>query len=240
MSAVASAGYLFDNWTGEISGISDPRQNPVTFIMGDDPDNNRRITANFTSSDVRCIVTTATEPGGGGSIRFQPEQPPGGYLVNEIVTVRAVEETGYVFSRWTGDLAGNDNPRTLLVSEDKSFAAIFNPIVTVYCSPYDEGSVALEPAQSINGYAIGTELAISAKATKGYRFVAWEGDASGSDRSVTITVDASKTLTATFVGQAPSRWWLWAILGLTGLTGVLIILRLAYARMNRGALDEPP
>lgn len=171
-------------------------------------------------------------------VRFQPEQPAGGYQVNEKVTVSAVAQVGYVFNRWTGDLAGTENYRTILVGEDKSLTAIFNSTLTIYCSPSEGGSVALEPAQSINGYAAGTEAAISAKASKGYRFVTWEGDASGSDRAIKITVDEAKTITARFAEQSSSRWWLWVILGLGCLFGALIILRLVYARMNREALDE--
>jgi uncharacterized repeat protein (TIGR02543 family) len=240
MTAMPSAGYTFESWTGEIGGISDPKQNPVTFTIGDDPNDNREIAANFIPSDLHYSISAILEPSGGGSVRLQPDQPSGGYLVNQTVSVFAVAEEGYVFSRWTGDLAGNGNPRTLLVGEDKSITAVFNPTVTTYCSPSEAGSVALEPAQSINGYATEAEVVITARANKGYRFVAWEGDASGSDRSITITVDEAKTITARFAEQSSSRWWLWVILGLTGLFGALILVRLVYARMNRGALDEPP
>jgi len=220
-------------------GIADLHQNPVTFQIGDDPDNDRVLTANFSPSDLRYTVTAIVEPSGGGSMKFSDPQPASGYAVNESISVMAVPQAGYVFSRWMGDLAGNENPRTLLVSEDKSITAVFNPTVTTYCSPSEAGSIAVEP-QSANGYAAGTEVTISAKANKGYRFVSWEGDASGSDRSITITVDEAKTITARFAEQSSSRWWLWVMLGLAGLFGVLILVRLVYARMNRGWTDEPP
>jgi uncharacterized repeat protein (TIGR02543 family) len=202
---------------------------------------NRTITANFIQSDRHYSISATVEPSTGGSIQFSVAQPAGGYAVNESISVTAVAETGYVFRLWTGYLAGNENPRTLLVSENMSITAIFYPTVTVYCSPTDGGSVTLEPDSSI-GYTVGTEVVLNAVAAKGYRFVAWEGDASGSDRSVTITVDEPMTLTATFAGQSSSRWWLWVIVGLAGLFGVLIVLRLVYARMKREAWDEvqPP
>jgi uncharacterized repeat protein (TIGR02543 family) len=238
LTAVPSAGYVFDNWSGQTQGMTGADQNPVIFLMGDRTDNNRVITANFVPSDLRHSVMAVLEPSGGGSVRFQPDQPSGGYPVNQRISVFTVADTGYVFSRWTGDLAGTENPRTILVSEDKSFTAIFNPTVTTYCSSSEGGSVALEPAQSINGYAAGTEVTVSARAAKGYRFVSWEGDASGSDRSITVTVDAAKTITARFAEQSASRWWLWALLGFVGLFGALVLLRLAYARVNRGMLDE--
>jgi len=158
--------------------------------------------------------------------------------VNQSVSVRAVAQTGYVFSHWTGDIAGLKNPSSIVLNEDKSFTAYFNPTVSVHPSPTEGGSVLLQ-TESSTGYPAGTQVTITARAEKGYRFVSWEGDASGSDRSITITVDAPKTITARFAEQSPSRWWLWALLGLVGLFGVLIFLRLVYLRMNREAPNEP-
>jgi hypothetical protein len=208
-------------------------------VIGDLWDNEQDITANFIPSDLRCAVTAIPQPSAGGSVEVWPTQPVDGYPVNQSISVLAVTQTGYVFRRWMGDLAGSVNPRIVLVSENKSFTAIFNPMVATYCSPSEGGSVALEPAQSSNGYDAGTDVTVRATAAKGYRFLSWEGDASGSDRSVTITVDEPKTIRARFVGQSPSRWWLWVIISLIALLGALILLRLAYARVNRGALDEP-
>jgi hypothetical protein len=42
-------------------------------------------------------------------------------------TLTAVADTGYVFSSWTGDLAGSDNPQTLLMDGDKTVGATFDP-----------------------------------------------------------------------------------------------------------------
>jgi Divergent InlB B-repeat domain len=234
LTAVASKGYVFDNWSGDADSAA-ASGTVITVLM----DRNRTIDANFAQSDLHYTVTAISEPSGGGSIQFSDPQPAGGYQVNASITVRAVEQTGYVFSRWTGDLAGNQNPRTVLVSDNKAITAVFNPTVTAYCSPSEAGSITLQP-ESSNGYAAGTEVAISARANKGYRFVSWEGDVSGSDRSITITVDEAKTITARFAEQSSSRWWLWVILGLAGLFGALILVRLVYARMNRGWTDEPP
>jgi trimeric autotransporter adhesin len=236
LTAVPSAGYVFDRWSGSVAGIADLGQAIVSFKMGDDSP--RVVTANFTPSDVQCSVIASPQPDDAGSVRFQPAQPSGGYSVNQSISVSAVAQTGYIFSRWTGDLAGSENPRTLLVSENKSITAIFNPVVTTYCSPSEGGSVALEPAQSSDGYDAGTDVTIRATAAKGYRFVSWGGDASGSDRSITMKVDTPKTITARFVEQSHTRVWLWVILGVVGLFGVLFLLRLVYTRMNRAALDE--
>lgn len=225
-------------WTGEISGIADPKQNPVAFVMGTDAvDHNRHVTARFDRADARYGISSVVQPTDGGSVRLQPTQPPGGYVVNQEVELYAAQ-AGYVFSHWVGDLGGKDNPSSIVVSENLAITAIFNPTVTIYCSPSEGGSVVLQP-ESSDGYMAGAIVTISAKSARGYRFIAWEGDAAGSNRLTTITVDRAKTITARFEAQSASRWWLWVVIGIVGLFGVLVLLRLAYARMNRGAWDEP-
>jgi hypothetical protein len=42
-------------------------------------------------------------------------------------TLTAVAHTGYVFGVWTADLAGSDNPQTLLMDGDKTVGATFDP-----------------------------------------------------------------------------------------------------------------
>ncbi len=238
LTAVPAAGYVFGGWSGQTEGIGDLSQNPVTFQMGDRPDNNRVITAGFVESNILWSVAASAEPGNGGSVQLQPAQPASGYPVNQNVSVRAVAQSGYVFSHWAGDLNGIENPRSLLADEDKSFTAIFNTTVTARTSPTEGGSVLLEP-QSIHGYPTGTEVELTAKASKGYRFLSWEGDVSGPNSPITITVDQPVMITANFVAEAPSRWWLWFLLGLGGLLGALVLAGLVYVRITGGGVQEP-
>lgn len=237
LTAVPVAGHVFGDWSGQTEGISDLSRNPVTFAMGDRPDNNRVITANFVESDIKCAIVSNSDPISGGLVQLQPAQPTGGYPVNQSVSVRAAAQTGYAFSHWTGDLTGTESLKDLIVAEDKSFTAVFYPTVTIQRSPTEGGSVLLQP-EFPGGYPIGTEVTMTAKANKGYRFASWEGDASGSVHSVTFTVDAPMTMTAVFMVESPSRWWLWVIPGLLVLFGALIILRLMYLRLKSGRSGE--
>ncbi len=209
------------------------RDNPATFVMGDREDNSRVMTANFTRSDLRFTVSLNSYPSTGGSVTCQPGQTSEGFLINENITVTATPQTGYVFNRWAGDLAGTENPGTILVSDNKVIGAFFYPTVSVDCSPADAGSVEISPASS-NGYEPGTQVTISATAADGYEFSGWEGDASGSEASHTLTVNGPRTITARFAQQSSSRWWLWLIAGVVGLSAVLILSGLAYSKMKRG------
>jgi len=230
LTANPEAGYVFSHWSGHTDGISDLYQNPVTFPMGDRPDNKCLITANFVESDIKCSVAAFADPSGGGSIGLEPQQPEEGYPINQTVFVTAVAQTDHVFIRWIGDVSAYDNPASLLVNEDKSVTAMFNPIVEVSCSPAEGGSVIRVP-ESSRGYPDGSELTLTATANKGYRFVSWKGDASGSGESIRVTVNGPMVITATFEAESSSLLWLWIILGaLVALIGAVVVLRLLSAR----------
>jgi uncharacterized repeat protein (TIGR02543 family) len=47
-------------------------------------------------------------------------------------------------------------------------------------------------------YDYGTQVSVTALPDSGYKFSGWEGDASGSTNPINITMDADKTITATF------------------------------------------
>jgi PKD repeat protein len=58
------------------------------------------------------------------------------------------------------------------------------------------GSIDLDPSGGT--YDSATVVTATAVAGSGYHFVSWSGDASGSDASTTITMDADKSIAATF------------------------------------------
>ena len=60
--------------------------------------------------------------------------------------------------------------------------------------------------QSEDGfYAGGTQVQVTAAPSQGKHFVGWTGDASGSDHSVTVVVDALKAVEAVFARSEPLR-----------------------------------
>jgi len=65
------------------------------------------------------------------------------------------------------------------------------------------GTVTANPAGSV--YVSGTKVALSAVPNTGSTFVSWSGDASGSSRSTTLTMNANKSVTATF--NNPDAVW---------------------------------
>lgn len=51
----------------------------------------------------------------------------GSYDTNEVATLTAIPENGYLFSHWTGDAVGFDNPLNIIMDDSKSVQAHFIP-----------------------------------------------------------------------------------------------------------------
>lgn len=77
---------------------------------------------------------------------------------------------------------------------------IYNPnyTLTTSVSPSGAGSVSLDPAGG--SYQAGTVVSATASANSGYSFTNWSGAATGSGTSVSVTMDANKSIAANFIG----------------------------------------
>ena len=207
------------------------------------------------------MLTVVSNPASAGEVVPTPDYRNDPYLQNlyasqDVVTLQAIAKPGFAFDYWAGDVGDIADTTQSTISftmgdartVTANFVALYT--VTVNSGSGSRGFTTIEtPSGSITSSAdqpsislecrAGTEVTIIAKAAEGYRFVSWRGDVSGSDSPKTVFVDGPKTMTAKFVGPAPSRWWLWVTLGLVGVFGALVLSRLVYWRMNRGVPDHP-
>ncbi|OGO19491.1 MAG: hypothetical protein A2Z15_06665 [Chloroflexi bacterium RBG_16_50_11] len=181
-TATATAGYRFDRWGGDVSGTA----NAVTLTLNSDK--------NLTAIFIRLYnLTAVTSPGAGGAV----SPGSGTYDEGANVTITVTPAEGYRFDRWGGDASGNVTSTTITMNADKSVTAIFIKLytLTITVSPPEGGVVS-----TANGtYDEGASVTITATAAEGYVFDHWEGDVTGTDATVTITMDGNKNLTAIFV-----------------------------------------
>ena len=68
--------------------------------------------------------------------------------------------------------------------------------LNVTASPAAAGTVTKSP--SANYYAPKTAVQLTAKANEGWKFVGWEGDATGSTETISVTMDKEKSVVAKF------------------------------------------
>lgn len=176
IEALPADGFIFDRWQGDFES----EDNPATVVMND----NKSITALFRTIESLLQVDVSGE----GEVRREFD--------GQTVSLRALPDAGWAFSRWEGDLSGSENPETLLLDEEKSVTAIFEPQFLLVVEVEGEGRVEEEPEKEL--YDENDTVTLTASPDEGWEFIEWQGDASGTSSSISITMDADKTVTALF------------------------------------------
>ncbi|MBD3289370.1 carbohydrate-binding protein, partial [candidate division KSB1 bacterium] len=149
------------------------------------------------SSTTTFSLTTNTS--GSGSISLDPSG--GTYDSSTVVTLTATPDFGYVFSGWSGNLSGSNNPDSITMNSNKSVTATFVEDTTI--TEFDlttntsgSGSITLDPSGGT--YDSSTVVTLTANPGSGYQFDNWSGDLTGSANPDSITMNANKSVTANF------------------------------------------
>jgi uncharacterized repeat protein (TIGR02543 family) len=120
-----------------------------------------------------------------------------------MVTLTAAANTGWSFSAWSGDLTGTTNPQTIAIDGNKVVTATFTQDeYTLTVNKVGSGSVTPAPAQAT--YHYGDVVTLTATADTGWSFDAWTGDVTSSTNPATVTMNGNRTVTATFIQDAPA------------------------------------
>lgn len=182
LTASAFNGYHFLHWNDNVT--DNPRTVTVTsdatyiaYFEADAP-TQYTITVNSANPSMGSVT-------GGGT-----------YGDGSTVTLTATPNNGYAFARWRED-NNTDNPRTITVTGDRTYTAIFQYtggsepqqyLITVVSNNPDRGSV------SGGGlYDAGSIITITAEPFAGYEFVQWQDGNTDDFRTITVTGDATYT-----------------------------------------------
>jgi hypothetical protein len=112
ITATASNGWYFANWTGAASG----NVNPVMVTMNSD----LVVTGNFLPYPVYSVALVTN---GQGDIDLNPAG--GSYLSNTLVTATATPASGWVFAGWSGVANGGANPVSFYLNGNGSLTGTF-------------------------------------------------------------------------------------------------------------------
>ncbi len=187
ITATPAAGYTFTSWSGDASGTN--ATTTVTMSA------NKSVTATFTAiPPTNYTLTTTASPAAGGTV-----SGAGTYTSGTVVTITATPAAGYTFSSWSGGASGTNATTTVTMNANKSVTANFTVIppttytLTTAASPAAGGTVS-----GAGSYASGATATVTATPATGYVFVNWSGDASGTNATTTVTMNANKSATANF------------------------------------------
>ncbi len=199
VEAVADAGWEFSGWSGDLSGSV----NPASITM----DGDKTVTATFIEVLPEQYTLTVNVVGN-GSVTLLPDA--GVYDAGTPVQVEAVADAGWEFSGWSGDLTGSANPALITMDADKTVTATFIEVLpeqyTLTTSVVGGGLVSIVPDQP--QYASGAPVQVEAVADAGWQFSGWSGDLTGAANPALVTMDADKTVTATFIEVLPEQYTL--------------------------------
>jgi membrane-bound inhibitor of C-type lysozyme len=176
LTATANEGYHFVKWNDNNT------QNPRTVQVTQD----RTFTAVF-AIDEHNVTANANNK------NYGTVTGEGVYEYGTSITLTATPNDHYHFVKWNDD--NTDNPRTVQVTQDRTFTAIF---------AIDEHNVTLSKNISAAGTVTGdgvyehnTTVQLTATANEGYRFKGWSDGVTESSREILVTKDLN--ITANFV-----------------------------------------
>jgi len=144
---------------------------------------------------VMYTLTTSANPSDGGTVSPSTQQ----YEEGETATITATPSAEYVFDKWTGAEGGSET--TIVMSSDKTVVANFiKKKYALTITVEGEGIVTEKviKAGAATDYNSGTVVELSATPSTGWSFVKWDGDLTGSENPIEITIDKVQTLTAVF------------------------------------------
>ncbi|MFC1990988.1 S8 family serine peptidase, partial [Chloroflexota bacterium] len=132
--ATPDGGWMFVNWTGDVSTVADVNSASTNVTM----DSDYSIIANFSQATLTMAVS--------GSGSTTPVAGSHTYAVGATVNITATPVSGWNFVNWTGDVGTvadvNSDNTTVTVDNDYSITANFSEIVPGLVShwSFDEGS----------------------------------------------------------------------------------------------------
>ena len=181
ITATPYEGYHFVAWGDENT------ENPRTITVTSDS----TFVANFEQIPESYTITVMANYDAFGSVSGS-----GTYDEGTQVVITATPYEGYLFVSWNDSIT--DNPRTITVTSDSTFVAIFEEVqiqqytITVLPNNEEYGSVS-----GGGTYNIGDTVVILAMPNSGYNFVSWDDGYEFNPRAVVVTSDS--TFIADFV-----------------------------------------
>jgi hypothetical protein len=189
VSAKANAGYTFPNWSGDLSGST----NPTSISMN----GAKNVVANF--KQIQYSLTININPSGSGSVSKSPDKPT--YVYGDQVTLTTTANSGYAFKNWSGDVTGTTNPITLTINGNKTVTANFSAPETISTSTAPSGATTGITNTSYT-YTTGGSSSSYGHSVE-YRFD-W-GDGSYSNWSSLASASKSWTSVGTYLVSAQAR-----------------------------------
>lgn len=202
LTATPAEGWQFVKWTGDITGSENPAQITV--------DNPKEVTAVFEKKSYDLTINTTGE----GAVSEEVIQAKAtSYEHGTTVQLTANPAEGWQFLEWQGDVTATDNLIQITVDDPKLVTAVFQKkTFSLTLNTMGQGVILKNPDRQ--EYEYGTTVDLTASPSSGWSFEKWQGDITGTDNPVQVTINDQKDVTAVFIEQNQPLFYL-AVNGVT-------------------------
>ena len=194
MVATPAEGWRFAGWDGDATG-----SNPTLYVL---VNRDQEVIAVFEPVGTVSLQMQVI-PNGAGSITVNPlGDPPYTYMPGTELTVEAMANPSWVFSRYDGVIVSTNGLETFTIESDSTLIAIFEEgqtfNLTTQVTPPDAGMIMLNPPGGV--YAAGSVVTLFAVPAANYEFERFTEDGAtiGTSGSATVIMDRDHTVVAEF------------------------------------------
>jgi subtilisin family serine protease len=194
VTATPNPGYQFANFSGDLTGAT----NPQSVVMSLP----RLVTANY---NVQTTVTT-NPPGLSITVDGQSFTAPQTFgwapASSHTVSVNSPQNgsagTHYAWSAWSD--GGAVSHTVITPATPATYTANFTTqyLLTLAASPAGGGALAANPTSPDGYYANGTSVQVTATANAGYQFNSFSGDLTGATNPQSVTMSVARSVTGNF------------------------------------------
>ncbi|MDC0368416.1 hypothetical protein OAN13_01855 [Opitutales bacterium] len=157
--AAPNHGYEFESW----GQFSSEKSNSISTVVMEDiflDLNFKKKFFNLSMSQIDGGVITQSNSS--GTYEYLSE-----------VNIIAAPSIGFEFEKWLGDISGNENPKSFIITNNQNISAQFSKIQYSIVENTDHGG----SVSGIGIYDHGSQVTLSAIPEDGFMFVGWGGDA---------------------------------------------------------------
>ncbi len=142
---------------------------------------------------------------------------------NTVLSLEAFPGNEWLFSGWSGDITGTENPADVIMNDHKNVTVTFSTEsepeqYTLTIITAGEGDVTVDPDKDV--YNMGDVITLTPDPAAGWQFAGWTGDTQHLDGHTLTMPAANVFLTADFTEIPPEMYTL--TINITGLGDVTI------------------
>jgi hypothetical protein len=203
LTATPDSGSVFSRWFGDVTCSC----STIIITM----DSNKNVIAEFNA--LYTLTVTKSGTGTGTVISFPSGINCGTtcsyqFASGTSVILTATPDPSFAFDGWSGDVTDSNSTITVTMDSNKSVTATFNILYTLTVTQSGLGSGTGTVMSSPSGincgvicshqFSSGTNVTLTAIPDSGSAFDKWSGDATGTNSTVTITMNSDKKVTSVF------------------------------------------